>query len=745
MSAPPPQSHHRASDGMADAIHGMSHHIPHSIKSSTIDHILPDGTLPDKTLPDGMHVIDRTHRGGRNRLRAALALVVCMLAPGLAPAIELRGAEGIALEGFAMDIGLEGRYVSVTVEATISGPSLIEGELRFPLPPGAVLHETAVFVPDDERWAVAETLGRRQGRQVFDSTPSEPRTSPLLVQQIGRDFYRAKVHAPDEAESLRLRIRYAHLVERSAEGYALRIALANPDLGRSRPAALSVHLEAPAGWRVRGMRGPGLAQIDDDRAVLVDPENALDDDLWIDLEPLAEPGRIGGLAYRPAAAHEDAADAVRARLSPHTHVHVLPDLSHLAASPRRMVLVLDRSGSMGGQKLAEARRGVARVVERMGPGDRFSIVAFDTGVMRFSDALVGPERVPEALAFLDGVSSGGGTDIFQALSAAAAIADDRADIVLITDGRPNAGFENAPETLAALEAEARDLRIHVFGIGHDLDQRYLTALAAGSGGEVAFALDDGEIAGDLFALCDQAVDGGVRDGALYIDGEQVWSGRILPGQELQAAVRGDRPAAVRIDGNTAAGLLDRQHDLPPLSIGAEGLHRVVPPLAAKAWADALEREIDLEGETVERVDAAVRLARAYGIITRYSSHLALTDEADYAERGIDRIARDPAGIALDPVDGAEENEGRIGGEGVPGDDADGDGIVDAPAAFGADAGAPPPDGQWAGDAGGLEPDPSAEAADGAVVGCSANPGHGPTLPIALALLGLVVAAARRRA
>lgn len=707
------------------------------------------------------------------RLAALLtALLVAWAAP--AAALEFRAGPDdpqAVLEGFEVDAEIVGRYVAVSIEATITGEALAAGELRFPLPPGAALHEAAVWVPDDERWAVAETLGRREGRRVFDETPAEARTSPLLVQQIGRDFYRAKVHAPDEADRLRLRIRYAHLVERTADGWALRFALANPDLGRGRPAALALRVTAPAGWRMVGWRGPGVAAVGEAGGSLIDPAHPLDEDIFVDLEPIEAPGPVGGLTYTPDPAPADAPDAVRDRFQPHSHLHYAPDLDDLPISPRRLVLVLDRSGSMGGAKMREARRGVARVIERLGDDDQFTIVAFDDRLEIFTDELVGVDRVPEALTFLDGIDSAGGTDIHQALSAAADIAGERADLVLITDGRPTAGQDDPAAALRDLEVAARALRIFSFGIGANLDQHYLTTLASGSGGDVAFALDDGEIAGDLFALVDRAVAGGVRDATLAVGQTDRDLGRVLPGDELLLGLIGALPETLRLTGEADGGPVERVQPVPALPTGDGPLHRAAAPLMAKARADRLERTIDLEGETDERVAEAVRLARTYGIITRYSSHLALIDEADYAERGIDRIARDPAGIALGVVDGPVDDEGRIGGAGTGGGgDADGDGIADD---WDNDAAPAPPEpepdvedeednappGEWApgpgadagapgGDTGTGEDDPLVVVGpdgDGEVLGCVAHPGHGRGLPLLGGLLiGLALLGRRRR-
>src|SRR2546430_6155720 len=69
---------------------------------------------------------------------------------------------------------------------------------------------------------------------------------------------------------------------------------------------------------------------------------------------------------------------------------VLPPAVEAATRPRDVVLVLDRSGSMGGWKMVAARRAAARIVDTLTDADRFTVLAFDTVIER-------PDGLPDGL------------------------------------------------------------------------------------------------------------------------------------------------------------------------------------------------------------------------------------------------------------------------------------------------------------------------------------------------------------
>lgn len=100
-----------------------------------------------------------------------------------------------------------------------------------------------------------------------------------------------------------------------------------------------------------------------------------------------------------------------------------PAASAEPPSPRDVVVLLDRSGSMSGWKMAAARRAAARIVDSLSPSDRFTVLAFDDAVER-------PRHLPQALIeatdrnrwlaveWLAGVEAQGGTELWPALAEA---------------------------------------------------------------------------------------------------------------------------------------------------------------------------------------------------------------------------------------------------------------------------------------------------------------------------------------
>ena len=155
-----------------------------------------------------------------------------------------------------------------------------------------------------------------------------------------------------------------------------------------------------------------------------------------------------------------------------------------ARSPRDVVFVLDHSGSMAGWKMAAARRALARLVDTLGPRDRFAVIAFDTRVSTFGlesrRLLAATDRNRHrAAAFLAGIEAEGGTELLeplrQAVEALAGGDPGRARILfLVTDGEVG----NEPELLQRLRPTRDACRIQAVGIGEAMNSGLLQQLAA---------------------------------------------------------------------------------------------------------------------------------------------------------------------------------------------------------------------------------------------------------------------------
>lgn len=165
---------------------------------------------------------------------------------------------------------------------------------------------------------------------------------------------------------------------------------------------------------------------------------------------------------------------------------VLPPAGTGPAKGRDVVLVLDRSGSMHGWKVVAARRAASRVIDSLGAGDRFAVLAFD-------NHLDSPAALPEGLAeatdrnryraveFLAGLDARGGTEMLAPLRRAAELLGGEGErervLVLVTDGQ--VGDED--RLLREVATGLAGVRVHTVGIDRAVNAAFLQRLAGSTG------------------------------------------------------------------------------------------------------------------------------------------------------------------------------------------------------------------------------------------------------------------------
>jgi Ca-activated chloride channel family protein len=178
-----------------------------------------------------------------------------------------------------------------------------------------------------------------------------------------------------------------------------------------------------------------------------------------------------------------------------------------AAPPVNLSIVVDKSGSMRGQRIANALAAARGAVERLREGDTVSVVAFDTR----ADVVVSPTRVsdatrPQIERDIAAIRLGGDTCISCGLEAAsrelnrAGVSGDHVNrIVLLSDGATNHGVTDMPG-LRTIASRMRDngLTISTIGVDVDFDEKVMGALAQEGNGKHYFVKDPTKLA-DIFA------------------------------------------------------------------------------------------------------------------------------------------------------------------------------------------------------------------------------------------------------
>ena len=170
-------------------------------------------------------------------------------------------------------------------------------------------------------------------------------------------------------------------------------------------------------------------------------------------------------------------------------------------SPVNLAIVLDRSGSMSGAKLATAKLAVSEAIGHLLPTDRFSVVVYDdkVDVVIESTEATGEAR-HAAVRRLAEIEARGSTDLGGGwLRGCEQVAGHLLEqgvnrCLLLTDGLANVGITD-PAALAthASELRARGVSTSTFGVGNDFDERLLTDLADAGGGHFYYISDVAQI------------------------------------------------------------------------------------------------------------------------------------------------------------------------------------------------------------------------------------------------------------
>lgn len=161
--------------------------------------------------------------------------------------------------------------------------------------------------------------------------------------------------------------------------------------------------------------------------------------------------------------------------------------------PVNVALVIDRSGSMRGQKLDDAKRAAREFVQRLTEVDRLALVHYGTSVTTFPSTLVTEEARQRMLAFVDAIEDDGSTNISGGLEAAAAelrpyVSQFRVSrAILMSDGQPTAGLVREEElTGLARQLRAMGLAVSALGVGGDFNENLMQGIADQGGGFSGF-------------------------------------------------------------------------------------------------------------------------------------------------------------------------------------------------------------------------------------------------------------------
>jgi len=332
-----------------------------------------------------------------------------------------------------------------------------------------------------------------------------------------------------------------------------------------------------------------------------------------------------------------------------------------AKRPRKTVVcVFDRSGSMNGKKIEQAREALRSVLNNLRQGDLFNILAYDSQVEAFAPELqrYDEKTRKQALGFVEDLFAGGSTNIDGALSAALKMLTDSSQpnfIIFMTDGLPTAGETNEGKIVAkSKENNAVRARVITFGVGYDVNSRLLDRLARANFGQSEFVRPNEDIEEMVSRVYDKISSPVMTDVAVEFefDSVKVEQGgpirRMYPkqltdlfeGEQLVVVGRYKKTgvAKVKISGKVDGRVQKFAFPVEMTANSKDQSYAFVEKLWAMRRIGEIIDELDLSGRNEELIKELVALSTKHGVLTPYTSFLAdenakLSDLATTSQSG----------------------------------------------------------------------------------------------------------------
>ena len=187
-------------------------------------------------------------------------------------------------------------------------------------------------------------------------------------------------------------------------------------------------------------------------------------------------------------------------------------------APANIAIVLDKSGSMQGAKIREAKRAAIMAVQRLSAQDVVSIVTYDSSIRVVVPATRASDK-HSIISAIQSIHAGGNTALFAGVSKGAGklrkfLSEERVNrVILLSDGLANRG-PSSPGELAELGARLvrEGISVTTLGLGLGYNEDLMTQLAMASEGNHAFIENAGELAaifdyefGDVLSVVAQDV------------------------------------------------------------------------------------------------------------------------------------------------------------------------------------------------------------------------------------------------
>jgi Ca-activated chloride channel family protein len=602
-------------------------------------------------------------------MESILALAACLPVAAYGDAGSLSGL----VEGKQIDCPLKhtqvlakisGPLATVTVRQDFvnESPQTIEAIYTFPLPDKAAVYGYSMLV--GERKIRGKIATREDALKAYQEASRQGRAAGLLDQERPNVFRQAVANIPAGAK-VSVEIHYVELVPYENQTYEFVFPMVvgpryfpqqtggaervNPPVAAKgtragHDIAITVELDMPQALAELKSLSHAI-QVEANRKVTLARAKEIPNQDFI-------------LSYRLAAKDIAPSILTHAREGQGYFSLVLdpPAVRSLETNitPKELVFVLDTSGSMHGFPLEKAKESMLLAIDGLNPRDTFNLITFagDTHVLWTKPQPATPENVNTAKRFIASRQGSGGTEMLKAIRAAFAGMDSQEHLRIVcfmTDGY----IGNEREIIDEIRRHPQ-ARVFSFGIGSSVNRYLLNQMAQAGRGEVEYVTlnSDGSAAARRFhervrnpLLTDIRIEFiglDVRE-VTPVETRDLFSAKpvIVSGRYTRGG-----SGVVRICGQRAGRPWER--DIPFTLPAQHAGHESVPLV----WAR--QRIEELSANPQANKEAITQLGLAYGLMTEYTSYVAIGDpvtEAGATPLPVPVLVDMPGGLTYEGVFG----------------------------------------------------------------------------------------------
>lgn len=540
------------------------------------------------------------------------------------------------------ELSLEGRIEDQMADIQVSqtfhncGNGVIEAQFVFPLPYDGAIDQLSLMV--DGKELEGKLLTKEEARRRYEAIVRSNR-DPALLEWIGSGLFQTSVFPIPAGATRTVTLHYHQLLKKDYQLTEFAFPLSIARYSSQPLEKLSVQIAVASAAPLKNIYSPSHAvdvkRNGKKRAVISLTERQVvptsDFRLYFD----ARPGDVAAslLSYRG----DDKEDGYFLMLAS-------PEIKDEDAerTAKTVLFIVDKSGSMAGKKIEQAREAVKFVLNNLRDDDLFNIVAYDSKVDVFRPELerYTRESREEALGYVDGIFAGGGTNIHSALSTGLDLLQDAQRptyVLFLTDGRPTNGNTNEAE-IARIAQEKNQVhaRLMAFGVGHDVNSRLLDRLSREGFGVSEYVTPDENIEEHVARVYNRISAPVLSQATVSFERDDPQQrplvNRLYPGttfdlfegEQLVIVGRYRQPGDVQIRLSGHIG--EKQQSYTFQGTFSESINQQSRAFVAKLWATRrigeLIDELDLNGRNQELVDELITLSTRHGILTPYTSFLA---------------------------------------------------------------------------------------------------------------------------